>query len=31
MTAVVLCVVGLIAAWLPGAVVLWLFMGGETR
>jgi hypothetical protein len=31
MTAVVVCVVGLIALWLLGAVVLWLFMGGWIR
>ena len=29
MTAVVVCVGRLIAVWLPGAVVLWLFMAGE--
>ena len=31
MTAVVVCVGRLIAVWLPGAVVLWLFMAGEIR
>ena len=30
-TVVVVCVVGLIALWLLGAVVLWLFMGGGIR
>jgi hypothetical protein len=31
MTVVVVCVVGLGALWLLGAVVLWVFMGGGFR
>jgi len=31
MTVVVACAGGLIAAWLLGAFVLWLFMGGGLR